>query len=49
MATQWLRERWGYAGRDVRRFFALRKASLRARLLARRRALAMDIDELVRR
>lgn len=47
MATQWLRERWGYAMRDVSRFFALRQASLRERLLARRRSLAMEIDELV--
>ncbi|MGK2860130.1 MAG: lysophospholipid acyltransferase family protein [Thermoanaerobaculia bacterium] len=47
MATQWLRERWGYAQRDVSRFFALRQASLRERLLARRKALAMEIDALV--
>lgn len=47
MATQWLRERWGYAMRDVSRFFALRQASLRERLLAQRRALAMAIDALL--
>lgn len=47
MATQWLRERWGYAVRDVSRFFALRKASLKERLLARRKTLAMEIDEMV--
>ncbi|MCM2315728.1 MAG: hypothetical protein NDJ92_11330, partial [Thermoanaerobaculia bacterium] len=49
MATQWLRERWGYAVSDVSRFFALRRASLRERLLARRHALAMQIDAVVAR
>ncbi len=47
MATQWLRERWGYAMRDMRRFFALRQTSLRQRLLAQRRTLALEIAELV--
>lgn len=49
IATQWLRERWGYAMRDARRFFALRKSSLRELLLARRKAIAAELDALLRR
>jgi 1-acyl-sn-glycerol-3-phosphate acyltransferase len=48
MATQWLRERWGYAMLDVRRFFALRRGALRENLLARRKALASELDALLR-
>ncbi|MFA6958914.1 MAG: 1-acyl-sn-glycerol-3-phosphate acyltransferase [Thermoanaerobaculia bacterium] len=47
LATQWLRERWGYAMLDVRRFFALRRGSLRDYLLARRKALATELDALL--
>lgn len=48
MATQWLRERWGHALLDVRRFDSLRKRSPRELLLARRRELAAELDRLVK-
>lgn len=46
IATQLLRERWGEAILAVRRYLTLRKSSLREKLLARRRELARELEEL---
>jgi len=49
IATQLMRERWGAAILAVRRYFTLRKSSLRNRLRTRRGEIATELDELRQR
>jgi glycerol-3-phosphate O-acyltransferase / dihydroxyacetone phosphate acyltransferase len=46
VATQLLRERWGEAILGVRRYFTLRRSSLRERLRKRRAEIVRELDQL---
>ena len=46
LSTQWLREAWGYAFLAVRRYFTLRRSSLRRKLKKSRTAIAGTLEAL---